>query len=199
MKICSVNPDLINKAMKISLEDLQIYENIQKKNIKLQVSGKNPKIDNVHYVFNQVDCIMKNGFFTPQERVSYRTDCFSMANQFGCAHIFGTVSPNGLDSTVVKFWCGLMDEPNFLVCQVPVKFTYLSGFASAEYFNYLIEYFIRNLLKFDIERHECSGVGIFGKVKAFNGCVESQCTTNLHLHFLCWIHGLFFFKIIFID
>ena len=45
-------------------------------------------------------------------------------------------------------------------------------------------------MKFSHNTNSLDEYGVFGKVKAYFGAVESQSTTNLHAHFLIWISGV---------
>ena len=59
----------------------------------------------------------------------------------------------------------------------------------AEDYIAIVETFICNILRWDVENEKSLGVGLFGEVEAFTKATEEQGRKSLHGHFLAWIKG----------
>jgi hypothetical protein len=113
-----------------------------------------------------------------------------MSNQLGSPHIFFTLSPDAPNRLLVKYYAGSLSEEEYLTTITTPSTYHFNAPASAMYFDEQMQFFIRHILQFDVSAGASLGKGVFGTTKAFFGAIESQSTTNLHVHMLIWIEEL---------
>lgn len=190
---CSINPYLSAQIGSVSDQELQTFlefEN-QKRNarkIGLTLSDLPNCLSGTF--LRSVEKILQHGWFSDNERVYYRTRLFSMSNQLGAPHLFFTLSPDAPNRLLVRYYAGMISEHEYLTTITTPSSYQFNAPASAQYFDAQILFFIREFLKFDSCTQTSTGKGPFGTTKAYFGAVESQSTTNLHIHMLIWIEEL---------
>jgi hypothetical protein len=184
---CKMNPLLTEIVSSVTETELQNYLAMENQKINAIKIGLNPiktTPNNASIFVKSIEKILQHGWFSDEERVYERTRLFAYSNQLGAPHLFVTLSPDGPNQILLRYWSHQMNVQEFVSQSNNVTASSLNGASCAEVFDYQIQWFIKHLLKYE------NGVGIFGKVKAYFGAVESQSTTNLHIHMLIWIEGL---------
>ncbi|MEY5044979.1 MAG: hypothetical protein RL713_204, partial [Bacteroidota bacterium] len=190
---CSLNPRLTSQIGSISDEELKAFlafetQKYNARKLGMKVQGL-PACLSGTFV-RSVEKILQHGWFSDNERVYYRTRLFSMSNQLGSPHIFFTLSPDAPNRLLVRYYAGILSEEEYLTTITTPSSYHSNAPASAMYFDEQMQFFLKNILKFDVKSGSATGKGIFGTTKAFFGAVESQSTTNLHVHMLIWIEEL---------
>ena len=150
-------------------------------------------------LFKGIGHVSKSMWASSSERKASSHRAFSYMQYFGNPHIFATITPNAAGNATVAYFAGELSKEFFFdttkSASLPKstlhEFTSKAPFASALYYDELLNYIFEILIGFDYENKlpRVAG-GIFGQVKAFCGATESQGTGNLHLHFLLWLVGL---------
>jgi hypothetical protein len=190
---CSLNPHLSEQIGSISDEELKAFLAFEKhkynaRRLGMTVRDLPPSLSGTFV--RSVEKILQHGWFSDNERVYYRTRLFSMSNQLGSPHIFFTLSPDAPNRLLVKYYAGVLSDEEYLTTITTPSSYHLNAPASALYFDEQIQFFILNVLKFDSKAGVPLGNGVFGITRAFFGAVESQSTTNLHIHMLIWVEEL---------
>jgi hypothetical protein len=179
---CNMNPTLTSSLAKVTEEGLKQYLSIEKSKIDAAAIGHT--FNGPANLVRSVEKILQHGWFTDEERTYYRTRLFATSNQLGCPHLFVTLSPDGPNHILLRLWAHQMSENEYLRQSQPVNVLPLNGVGCADFFHQQVSWFLKNMVKLD------GTAGVFGTVLAYFGAVESQSTTNLHIHMLIWVKGL---------
>lgn len=190
---CSINPRLSEQIGSVSDQELKAFLEFEKQKYNARRIGMTirelPNCLSGTFM-RSVEKILQHGWFSDNERVYYRTRLFSMSNQLGAPHLFFTLSPDAPNRLLVKYYAGIISDQEYLTTITTPSSYQFNAPASAQYFDDQILFFIREFLKFDTKTQTSTGQGPFGTTKAYFGAVESQSTTNLHVHMLIWVQEL---------
>lgn len=115
----------------------------------------------------------------------------SMIINRGAPSLYITISPDDLKNPLCYLMC-LKDPKDFDINSPKLKDAYVRSSQTArnsngvsEFFHTIIQNIIDNVFGWKNENQ----AGVFGKLKAYYGMVETQNRGTLHIHLLLWIDG----------
>ena len=129
-----------------------------------------------------------------QARVRLRSEIWSTAAVLGPPSLWITINPSDLHNPIVQVLAGekiKMDD--FMAHVGPDKESRAKNvaddpYAAAKFFHFMIATILQTLLGVEVTPSQVkSGMGVFGRVTAYFGVVESQGRGTLHLHLLVWL------------
>ena len=129
-----------------------------------------------------------------QARYRLRSEIWSTAAVLGPPSLWITINPSDLHDPIAQVFAGEeinMDE--FMAHIGPDKDRRAKNiaddpFAAAKFFHFMITTILETLFGVKVTPAQVkSGVGVFGRVTAYFGVVESQGRGTLHLHLLIWL------------
>jgi hypothetical protein len=130
------------------------------------------------------------------ERGQCRQKAFAYQARFGQPALFVTLTPNTDNSFAMAHYTGLISVATLfdaLEAKMPSKAelreaSLHNDCASARLFMPQVDAFIQFVLGIDPKcKKPMDQQGLFGKVEAYFGTVETQGCGNLHVHFLIWL------------
>ena len=129
-----------------------------------------------------------------QARYRLRSEIWSTSAVLGPPSLWITINPSDLHDPIAQVFAGEeinMDE--FLAHVGPDKDQRAKNiaddpYAAAKFFNFMITTILETLFGVKVTPQQLkSGMGVFGRVAAYFGVVESQGRGTLHLHLLIWL------------
>lgn len=127
-------------------------------------------------------------------RTSMRSHIWSTCMMYNPPSVWLTINPNDLHDPVAQVFIGEnIDLDEFDRQTGPSKQKRAENVAgdpygSAKYFHYIIRLLIEEVIGVKVEKGcVSSSYGIFGKVSAYFGAVETQGRGSLHIHLLLWL------------
>jgi len=129
-----------------------------------------------------------------QARYRLRSEIWSTSAVLGPPSLWITINPSDLHDPIAQVFAGEeinMDE--FMSRLGPDKDHRAKNiaddpYAAAKFFHFMIATILETLLGVKVTPAQVkSGVGVFGRVTAYFGVVESQGRGTLHLHLLVWL------------
>ncbi|PCH40663.1 hypothetical protein WOLCODRAFT_168087 [Wolfiporia cocos MD-104 SS10] len=130
-------------------------------------------------------------------RYALRSQIWATTVMLGPPSIWITINPSDLDDPIAQILTGVdIDLDQFCTTAGPDRETRARNvahdpWASAKFFHFIITAIITTLFQVEVMEYQVrSGVGIFGRVSAYFGTVESQNRGTLHLHMLLWLLGV---------
>ncbi|KAJ2916281.1 hypothetical protein MD484_g4135, partial [Candolleomyces efflorescens] len=117
-----------------------------------------------------------------------RAELWSLISYIGAPSWFVTISPVDSKHPLCLYWADkdLKFDLNLRDYNQRARLIAANPVAGARFFHFLVQLFIRHLLKW---ADNSDGKGIFGHTSAYYGTVEQQGRMTLHLHMLIWISG----------
>lgn len=135
---------------------------------------------------------------TDASRIKLRSMMWSLSYMISPPNLWITINPDDIDDPIVQILAGENFDLDRFDPDPELNKTKRSlnvagdPYAAAQYFNLIVRAVLEHL--FGIKLTPNSGRlvakrGIFGKIKAYFGIVESQGRGTLHLHLLLWLCG----------
>jgi hypothetical protein len=152
---------------------------------------KNGLYTNSNYLNNLLNVVGGKAPFCQISKLTNRRELKSMIIFHGNANLYITLSPDDTKHPLAYKFC--MDDPN--------NFSFASKELDDRQFRAMqtsknpvgISLFFYNLVKIILDHlfgwKNDEKLGLFGKIKAHYGMVETQARGTLHVHLLLWIHG----------
>ncbi|KAJ3559330.1 hypothetical protein NM688_g415 [Phlebia brevispora] len=134
-------------------------------------------------------------FGTDASRLQLRSQVWSTSICFGPATAWLTINPDESDPIAQVFIGEEIDLDAFVKTAGPdsqqrTRNIAHDGCAGAMFFDFIITTLLETLFGIRATRSRVhSEKGIFGHVKSYFGCVETQGRGTLHLHLLIWLEG----------
>jgi hypothetical protein len=111
-------------------------------------------------------------------------------------NLWVTINPTDIHDPIAQIFCGEnIDLDNFLATVGPdaeqrARNIALDPYAAAKFFHFLIQAILETLFGIKVTDYQIHNRdGIFGRVSAYFGTVESQGRGTLHLHLLLWLEN----------
>ena len=129
-----------------------------------------------------------------QARTRLRSQIWSTSTVLGPPSLWITINPTDLHDPIAQIFAGEkinMDE--FMATLGPSKMERAKNiaddpYAAAKFFHFMIATILETLFQIKVTPAQVkSGIGVFGRVAAYFGTVESQGHGTLHLHILVWL------------
>lgn len=131
-----------------------------------------------------------------QARYQLRSQIWSTSIYLNPPSLWITINPCDLHDPVAQVFCGeQIDLDHFITTAGPSKDKRAQNiaadpYAAAKFFHFMIRTILRTLFGVEATPYQVKGkMGIFGRVMAYFGTVESQNRGALHLHLLLWLMG----------
>lgn len=131
-----------------------------------------------------------------QARYQLRSQIWSTSIYLNPPSLWITINPCDLHDPIAQVFCGEeIDLDSFIATAGPSKEQRAQNIAgdphaAAQFFHFLIRTILLTLFGVNTTKYKFkSRMGIFGKVRAYFGLVESQNRGSLHLHLLLWLYG----------
>lgn len=162
----------------------------------------NPQSDVGDAFLKSVSAMCQNLPHSNEAAANIRSDYYSLLIRFALPALFVTISPDDQRSVWIRvyllkecqqFWDR---EPTVadvsdadLLCAYKQRQADRIDYPGlcAEDFMAIIECFIRDVLRWDVDKCEPFGEGLFGFLEAYAMACEEQGRKSLHAHFLLWI------------
>ena len=129
-----------------------------------------------------------------QSRYQLRSQIWSTSIRKGPPTLWITVNPSDLHDPIAQVFAGeQINLDAFLATEGPSKDTRARNiandpYAASRFFHFVIKTMLETLFGIHATRYQVhSTKGVFGKVAAYFGTVESQGRGTLHLHLLVWL------------
>ncbi|KAI5892666.1 uncharacterized protein SCHCODRAFT_01171736 [Schizophyllum commune H4-8] len=133
---------------------------------------------------------------TDTARVRLRSQIWSTSLTFGPPSLWITINPSDIHDPIAQIFAGEdIDMDSFLATSGPDKHERAvtiakDPYAAAKYFHFVIRLVLEVLLGVHVTPFKTtSQEGIFGRVSAYFGTVESQGRGTLHLHMLVYLEN----------
>lgn len=131
-----------------------------------------------------------------QARYQLRSQIWSTSIYLNPPSLWITINPCDLHDPIAQVFCGKeINLNNFNATMGPSKETRAQNiaadpYAAANFFHFLIRTILHTLFGIKTTKHKVKvKMGIFGRVRAYFGVVESQNRGSLHLHLILWLEG----------
>lgn len=131
---------------------------------------------------------------TDQSRYRLRSQIWSTSTILGPPSLWITINPSDLHDPIAQIFAGEeIDMDHFQATLGPDKAKRAKNiadnpYAAAKFFHFMITTILETLFQVKVTSAQVkSGTGVFGKVAAYFGTVESQGRGTLHLHLLVWL------------
>jgi hypothetical protein len=129
-----------------------------------------------------------------QSRYRLRSQIWSTSTVLGPPSLWITINPSDLHDPIAQIFAGEeIDMDNFMSTLGPDKSKRAKNiaddpYAAAKFFHFMIQTILETLFQVKVTSAQVkSGMGVFGRVAAYFGTVESQGRGTLHLHLLIWL------------
>ena len=129
-----------------------------------------------------------------QSRYQRRSQIWSTSIRKGPPSLWITVNPSDLHDPIAQVLAGeQINLDAFIATEGPTKDTQAHNvandpFAASKFFHFVINAMLETLFGIRTTRYQVhSKMGVFGRVAAYFGTVESQGRGTLHLHLLVWL------------
>jgi Helitron helicase-like domain at N-terminus len=129
-----------------------------------------------------------------QSRLQLRSQIWSTCIMKNPASLWITINPTDIQDPIAQVFAGEdIDMDSFLSCSGPnvderVKNVANDPYAAAKFFHFIIHLILETLFGVKITDFQVyNKIGIFGRVSAYFGTVESQGRGTLHFHLLLWL------------
>ena len=129
-----------------------------------------------------------------QSRYRLRSQIWSTSTVLGPPSLWITINPSDLHDPIAQVFAGEeIDMDNFMSTLGPDKAKRAKNiaddpYAAAKFFHFMITTILETLFQVKVTSAQVkSGMGVFGRVAAYFGTVESQGRGTLHLHLLVWL------------
>jgi hypothetical protein len=130
-----------------------------------------------------------------QSRYQLRSQIWSTSIQKGPPTLWITVNPSDLHDPIAQVLAGEeIDLDAFLATSGPTKDERANTiandpYAASKFFHFIIRTMLETLFAIKATNYQVhSKTGVFGRVAAYFGMVESQGRGTLHLHLLVWLY-----------
>jgi hypothetical protein len=130
-----------------------------------------------------------------QSRYQLRSQIWSTSIRKGPPTLWITVNPSDLHDPIAQILAGeQIDLDAFLATAGPnkddrAKTIANDPYAASKFFHFIIQTMFETLFAIKVTRYQVhSKTGVFGRVAAYFGTVESQGRGTLHLHLLIWLY-----------
>ena len=131
---------------------------------------------------------------TDQSRYRLRSQIWSTSTVLGPPSLWITINPSDLHDPIAQIFAGEeIDMDRFMATLGPDKAKRAKNiaddpYAAAKFFHFMIATILETLFQVKVTPAQVkSGMGVFGRVAAYFGTVESQGRGTLHLHLLVWL------------
>ena len=131
---------------------------------------------------------------TDQARYRLRSQIWSTSTILGPPSLWITINPSDLHDPIAQIFAGEeIDMDKFMATLGPDKARRAKNvaddpYAAAKFFHFMIATILETLFQIKVTSAQVkSGMGVFGRVAAYFGTVESQGRGTLHLHLLVWL------------
>ena len=131
---------------------------------------------------------------TDQSRYRLRSQIWSTSTVLGPPSLWITINPSDLHDPIAQIFAGEeIDMDRFMATLGPDKAKRAKNiaddpYAAAKFFHFMITTILETLFQVKVTPAQVkSGMGVFGRVAAYFGTVESQGRGTLHLHLLVWL------------
>jgi hypothetical protein len=175
----------------------------------LRVKDKKPITHTgVRSLLQQVRSVGSTIPHTAQRKIILRANIFGLISVIGWPAFFITVSPNDLQSPIVKMQQLEKEDPHLIdmirimesngVLNIDDKLKHMAFVSNsngddpvscAKYFHFAVEQVLKHVLGYQNESKSYIP-SILGKVKSHFGVIEQQQRKQLHIHMLVWIEGI---------
>ena len=129
-----------------------------------------------------------------QSRYRLRSQIWSTSTILGPPSLWITINPSDLHDPIAQIFAGEeIDMDDFMSTLGPDKAKRAKNiaddpYAAAKFFHFMITTILETLFQVKVTSAQVkSGMGVFGRVAAYFGTVESQGRGTLHLHLLVWL------------
>ena len=144
-------------------------------------------------LMKQVNAVSSHIQGSSASKAVQRSELKALMIDQGLPSFYLTINPSDVHNPLVRFLVGsdinvdtvLPSEYDSFAQSMLVS---KNPFATAKFFNLYMCSFIRAVMGYDPKHCDPDG-GIFGKVKAYYGCVKAQGRGTLHCHMLVWVEG----------
>lgn len=131
---------------------------------------------------------------TDQSRYRLRSQIWSTSTILGPPSLWISINPSDLHIPIAQIFAGEeINMDNFMATLGPDKAKRARNiaddpYAAAKFFHFMIKTILETLFQVKVTSAQVkSGMGVFGRVAAYFGTVESQSRGTLHLHLLVWL------------
>ena len=131
-----------------------------------------------------------------QSRLQLRTQIWSTCIMKNPANLWITINPTDIHDPIAQIFAGEnVDMDSFMACSGPnvdqrAENIAQDPYAAVKFFHFLIHTILETLFGVKVtDFHVYNKVGIFGRVSAYFGTVESQGRGSLHFHLLLWLEN----------
>ena len=131
---------------------------------------------------------------TDQSRYRLRSQIWSTTATLGPPSLWITINPSDLHDPIAQIFAGEeINMDDFMATLGPDKARRAKNiaddpYAAAKFFHFMITTILETLFQVKVTSTQVkSGMGVFGRVAAYFGTVESQGRGTLHLHLLVWL------------
>ena len=131
---------------------------------------------------------------TDQARYRLRSQIWSTSTILGPPSLWITINPSDLHDPIAQIFAGEdINMDDFMATLGPDKTKRAKNiaddpYAAAKFFHFMITTILETLFQVKVTSAQVkSGMGVFGRVAAYFGTVESQGRGTLHLHLLIWL------------
>ena len=134
---------------------------------------------------------------TDQSRYRLRSQIWSTSTVLGPPSLWITINPSDLHDPIAQIFAGEeIDMDKFMATLGPDKMKRAKNvaddpYAAAKFFHFMIATILETLFQVKVTSAQVkSGLGVFGRVAAYFGTVESRGRGTLHLHLLVWLKNV---------
>jgi hypothetical protein len=132
-----------------------------------------------------------------QSRYRLRSQIWSTSTVLGPPSLWITINPSDLHDPIAQIFAGEeINMDDFMATLGPDKARRAKNiaddpYAAAKFFHFMITTILETLFQVKVTSAQVkSGMGVFGRVAAYFGTVESQGRGTLHLHLLIWLKNV---------
>lgn len=137
-------------------------------------------------LMDQIDYVCGQVHGSTAAKKMRRNELWSLITNRGAPSWFVTLSPADSKHPLCIYWADKEESftPDLKHCNERARLIASNPVAGARFFNYMVQLFIKHLLRWsDPDGRR----GVFGHTGAYYGTVEQQGRMTLHLHILIWI------------
>jgi len=164
-----------------------------------RLPASDPLASKLNVLLRRVQMVQRRLPGTNEARKMMRCQLFSLSNYFGCASLFITINPSDTSNPACMYLAGVKLDLSLTAADLPpnmpstverASIIARNPVAAARFFDRAVNAFIACLLGYKAgttaRTKEC---GVFGKVSAYGGSVETQGRGTEHLHMLVYLAG----------
>ena len=129
-----------------------------------------------------------------QSRYRLRSQMWSTSTVLGPPSLWITINPSDLHDPIAQIFAGEdINMDDFMATLGPDKAKRAKNiaddpYAAAKFFHFMITTILETLFQVEVTQAQVKNkMGVFGRVAAYFGTVESQGRGTLHLHLLIWL------------